>query len=345
MKRLGDVFKAFRDEFYEELLDKHPYDSKYHLEVDVWTHTMLVFNEARKSNNLNYAVAALLHDVGKQKAKFTDETGRTLFRGHEGISTYMAIDFLFRMKQLNLVDNPLSILYMINYHGMFWQKSEKQLKKLFLNENDYPVYNDVYEFSKFDQAGNISFEFNRENKEKLLLGNLTKNNLKEYDGNKPNCYLLIGIPNSGKSTHTKKYLKDKPVLSRDDLLMEYGKRYGKDLTYSEIWNKLTDTEQKDIDRLLDKRASELKRSDDDFVIDMTNVSWKSRVRHLNGLRNHNPIAVTFLTDYKEIMKRNKIREQEEGKNIPYHVLINMMRRFEMPLFGEGFTKLDFVVNS
>ena len=72
----------------------------YHAEGDVWTHTLLVVDEAAKLRNnipedlqLDYMVAALLHDVGKPST--TNANGQAL--GHEKAGVEPAKTFMARM--------------------------------------------------------------------------------------------------------------------------------------------------------------------------------------------------------------------------------------------------------
>ena len=103
----------------------------YHLEDNVWSHTMMVCQEAR-NDNIIVKLVALFHDIGKPKARdeipfnkpkpnyngearishFSDEQKiveneretKTIFRGHEGISAWMAIDPLKHLESLGVIN-------------------------------------------------------------------------------------------------------------------------------------------------------------------------------------------------------------------------------------------------
>jgi len=332
------IFKLFKENYEKGLkFATHP-NGTYHLEGDVWTHTMLVFNQARLNNaSKNIQIAALLHDIGKPLARQELENGKIVFRGHEGISTLMAIDFLMNLVYENVISwsDAFEIFYVINYHGIFWQKSDKQIKKYFINGH-YDLYEKLYEFSEYDAKGNISFKgFTHKEKEKYGHNKICNTELDN------NCYIMIGLPNSGKSTYIKENFKDLEVLSRDGILLEYGKEKGYGETYSEIWKNLTFEDQKEVDKILQQKFNRLKNSDKDFVIDMTNVSWKSRKKWLSQLKNHNAIAIVMMTSLDEILKRNKERAKIDGKFIPENVLIDFAKRFELPLYTEGFMKINY----
>jgi len=332
------IFKDFK-KTYETLLKSTSHQGDlYHLEGDVWTHTMLVFNQARLNNaSKNLQIAALLHDIGKPLAKNHLENGKIVFRGHEGISTLMSIDFLINLVYKDTVSflNAIEILYITNYHGIFWRKSDKQIKKYFVNGH-YDLYEKLYEFSSYDAKGNISFkDFQYKEKEKYGFNKICNTILDK------NCYIMIGLPGSGKSTYIKKNFKDLEVLSRDDILLEYGKKKGYGDTYTDIWKKLSSEDQKEINKILLQKFNKLKKSNKDFVIDMTNISWKSRRRWLSQLDDYNVKAVVMLSSLDEILKRNKERSEIDGKFIPENILIDFAKRFELPLYTEGFNRIYF----
>ena len=369
------LFKKIRNDHFDKLRSVILNNERYHLESDTWTHTCLVFSKAKDDFN---KIVSLLHDLGKPLAKEHID-GKDYYRGHEGISTFEALKYIDDIERILGKDKILDVLYTINYHGMLWQKSDRQIKHYFVNDID--KYNKIYDFSLYDQAGNIFFddEKNRKNKERLLEEDFNKksnrisNNVKtkEY---KNKCYFMIGLPLSGKSTYIKNNMKNLQVLSRDDILMEYvkekftcnscnGKGYiegwvGDNIdhsicptckgechpNYSDGWKLLSDEDQKEIDKRLREKFNELRNLDEDFVIDMTNLSWKARRRWLTQLKKHTPIAKTFLVDFETLLKRNERRYDEEGKIIPESVLYNMAKRLELPLSSE-FNEIEIITNN
>jgi predicted kinase len=337
---MNDIFKEFRNRFYDYLKScDHPFsdESVYHMEGDIWTHTMLVFNQARLATDSKIMkITALLHDLGKPLAKFNKD-GKVRFSGHENISVLLSIGFLLDLFKINYISKSdlLNILYLINYHGILWQKSEKQIKEYF----DKHLFSLIKEFSTYDTNGNLFLEKTETNNIEI-----EKDNFIEYDENKPNCVIMVGIPNSGKSSYNLQ--NNYKVLSRDDILVEYGMDKYKMKKYSDIWAKLSDDDQKEIDRILQKKFRTHIQNQENFVIDMTNMNIKSRKKWIHNLKNkYNIFAKVFLTDFNIIKKRNNQRFEEEGKLIPETVLINMAKRLELPLFKEGFCKIDIILNN
>jgi len=364
---MEQLFKKIREDHFDKLRNVILNNEKYHLESDTWTHTCLVFSKAEDDFN---KVVGLLHDLGKPLAKEHIDD-KDYYKGHECISTFEALKYINDIERILGKDKILDVLYTINYHGMLWQKSEKQIKHYF--SNDIDKYNKIYDFSLYDQAGNIFFdnEKNRKNKEKLSKEDFNDVKIKEH---KNKCYFMIGLPLSGKSTYIKNNMKDLQILSRDDILTDYlkenfvcktcnGKGYIKGWTgdsidhsicpvcngnghpnYSDGWKLLSNEDQKEIDMRLLKKFNELRNLDEDFVIDMTNLSWKARRKWLTQLKKHTPIAKTFLTDIEELLFRNNYRNEVEGKFIPESVLYNMAKRLELPLSSE-FDEIEIILNN
>ena len=337
-----EIFKQFRNKYYDCLTNcNHPYsdENMYHLEGSVWAHTLLVFNSARLADaSKTMQITALLHDVGKPLAEHK-KNDRTYFTNHEHLSVVLSINFLLKLFELNKINiqELIDILYLIDYHGILWQKSEKQIKTYFDNK----LVKMVKEFSVYDNKGNLFSDYSRKNEVDV---EYVEDYFIDYDDNRPECIILVGVPNSGKSSYIfdKKYKK----LSRDDILVEYGKDKYNIEKYSDIWKKLTDDDQKEIDKLLQNKYKEYVKNKENFIVDMTNLSIKSRRKWMHNLKNaYNIKTKVLLTDKKLIKKRNLERSKNEGKEIPYEVLINMAKNLELPLYKEGFCEINIVLNN
>ena len=78
-----------------DVLDSVPQQSPWH-HKNVFGHTMDVVNAAPPRLDVRWAT--LLHDIGKEKARVRDETGRDRFIGHDKISAELAEPILRRLK-------------------------------------------------------------------------------------------------------------------------------------------------------------------------------------------------------------------------------------------------------
>jgi len=152
-----------------------------------------------------------------------------------------------------------------------------------------------------------------------------------------NCYQLIGVPGSGKSTWIKNqpWAKDCVIVSTDNFVDAYAKEVGS--TYSEVFESYMPTAVK----LMADQVVRARNEGKDIIWDQTSVNVKSRRRKFNMLPNYEHIAVVFETPTMHVlMKRLASRP---GKNIPWSVMQSMIHSMELPTLSEGFAEIRTVV--
>jgi predicted kinase len=149
----------------------------------------------------------------------------------------------------------------------------------------------------------------------------------------PKMYMLIGVPAAGKSTWIKnqEWMKDMPVLSTDNFVEEEAKRQGK--TYSEVF----DAYMPIAVRLMTNQALVCQANNLDVIWDQTSTTIRSRERKFKLLPNYEVIAVVFKTPEKE--EHDRRLASRPGKNIPAHVMKNMIENYEPPTEAEGFKEI------
>ena len=153
---------------------------------------------------------------------------------------------------------------------------------------------------------------------------------------KSQLILLVGPPLSGKDTHLRNQdYSDFTIISRDDILMSLHSNND----YSEAFNKV---DQKEVDRLLIQKIQDCIDNKKNVIINMTNLSKKSRNRHLCKFPNsdYDKIAIVFpklnLCDY---INRNDNRKKEENKFIPVGVIQSMIDNWQDVTQDEGFDSI------
>jgi len=337
--------------------------NSYHMEGSVWTHTMMVFKEAitRYPGYPLLHIAVLLHDIGKAYVRevVEDEVKgtRVRFFGHEGVSTYKAADILnskaFEVLELTEREKSL-ILSTIAIHGDYFDSfhSEKGINKM-LNKFSGAFYEELFDMVRMhlicDHNGRISFEDH--NSREIENFNVRFGPGREAFGytkeGKPLLVVLVGPPCSGKSTHIKNNFSNYTIISRDNTLMEYGLASHPDLTYSELFKTLQTEDHENVDKLVTEKFMLATKNRENIVIDMTNMSPKSRRKWSQGTSNivgkeYYKQAIVFFTGYEELLKRNTIRYGQEGKNIPEGVLLNMCKNFKLPMHDE-YDNIEFVL--
>lgn len=154
----------------------------------------------------------------------------------------------------------------------------------------------------------------------------------------PYILILIGPPLSGKSFFYRKFISEVDnnvvLISRDEILMEvYGSR-----NYDDAFKNVN---QKDVDRLLHKRLFDANKEKKNVIIDMTHMASKRRRQNLDYFTDdYYKLGVIFpiLSD-EEYIKRNTKRMEEENKNLPMHIVNNMISSYQSVRPEEGFNKV------
>jgi len=339
----------------------------YHLEDSVQSHTMMACKIADilQVGKMN-KIAILLHDIGKpfsrekiQKGesepnynetarveKETDKEERVHFRGHEGVSTIMAIEPLNELENIGVINSREKgiILKTISLHGELFnnikdQKEHKPKKivNMFEGLSDYETFITQV---KCDSMG----RFSTDNKDNSILGDKIYNQEtylkykeeREIPDKDREIVIFIGLPGSGKSTLIDKEYSRHVRISRDDILMEYCDLNGIEGTYNERFKILTKEDHSEIDKLLLIEFNKARKSDKNIVIDMTNLSRKSRRKWLD--KKFRIKYVLLLPTLKLLEERNSKRE---GKNIPISLIKNMSKRFSYPIDSEFDTMIVY----
>lgn len=345
-----DLVKTMKD------AQHHYSDEKlnaYHLEGDVFTHTMMVCLQA-----VNYAPdndyvrwSTLLHDIGKPDARFVnDEKQKTMFYGHEGLSAFMAIDIL-NATDIS-VEDKIMIFKIIALHGDLFRfmkpcgTVKDEILEIFAGEKDL-LHNLVYQVradstGRFWDGGTVTddVKYDLPKHFKPIIKRL-KNGIKiKNDFEKPMLTVLVGPPASGKSTYLAN-MKDKAtVISRDNLVMEMAENLGGN--YNDAFKAINEDKEllKVVSDSFNEKVQTAKKEGGDLTIDMTSMSKKGRRKWVNEFSKYNKRAIVFLTGFEELKRRNTIRSQT-GKHIPEHVLKDMCQRFSLPMYSEGFDDIMF----
>lgn len=337
----------------------HHYDAQtlnpYHVEGSVWTHSMMVCLMANHIAPENHHVrwSSLLHDIGKPAARQVNDTNkRASFYGHEGLSSYMAIDILNRVEMP--VYDKILITQIIATHGDLFHyiNIDGSIKNdIFANfkGNRQLLENLVYQVAadsqgRFWSAGHVT----NLNKDlplqfKPIIDKLTYDVVPMKNTGAPKLTILVGPPCSGKSSYLAKHFAETQIISRDDLVQAFGIARG--MNYSEAFRFLMDNKtvcKDEIDNVLNAQALEARNRNASVVIDMTSMSKKSRRKWINEFSKYDKSAIVFLTGLEELNRRNKIRATATGKNIPPHVLQDMCLKYSMPTYAEGFNSIEFI---
>jgi predicted kinase len=153
---------------------------------------------------------------------------------------------------------------------------------------------------------------------------------------KQKVIFLIGPPLSGKDTYIKNNnFENHEIISRDDIMMSLHNNSDYDQAFKSVNQKL-------VDKLFNEKIFTAINNGKNVVINMTNLSVKSRHRNLCKFsqETYERVAIVFprltIDEYKS---RNKKRKEEVNKFIPIEVINDMLLRWEKVTLDEGFNTI------
>lgn len=345
--------KSMQQTSHNELSIDPPMLSDWHLEGDIWTHTMMVLSETARAAQIKNGtkpllLAALLHDIGKVFTRdVRTDKGKVTFYGHPGISTFLASGMLEDIDPFLTERETIQTLRLINYHQILFdvtnKTSDKALSKLadkFASYEDYSLPKHIQRLRIADSTGRIGFHNSPIPQDKLE--ELNEITFKKYTENKykdvetspgRKAVILVGLPGSGKSTYAKNNLEKYTLISRDAQV----EHLGNGLPYNEAFKTV---DQNKVDALYQNIFSAAVGKGQNVVIDKTNLTYKSRMKSISQLKSngYNIEIIVFMPLMSTIYHRNINRE---NKQIPQKIIRRMMTTFEMPFHTEGTIKYLF----
>ena len=151
----------------------------------------------------------------------------------------------------------------------------------------------------------------------------------------PTCYILVGVPASGKST----WIKSAPldwsntvVASTDNYVEQEATKQGK--TYSEVFHDV----MPDAVSYMAKQVVDAIKVKADIVWDQTSTTVATRAKKLRMLPpEYKTVAVVFPTPEKAELARRLC--SRVGKNIPNEVMRKMISWWQDPTEDEGFDEI------
>lgn len=309
----------------------------YHIEGDVWTHTMMVCKQAE---NAPYTVklAALLHDIGKPDTRAVNsKNGRVGFFNHDAVSAFKALEILKR-EELGLTENEIAHIFnVIALHTQIYKLSREQLRAI----GNKDLVASLIDLGRVDHAGRFHTAGEAEIPKFLDIFPIPESGVSSTKrmAQEKEVVILCGLPASGKSTWVRNNSsKDDFHVSRDACLMrEAVAKFGDiHIPYNEAFRKV---KQNKVNDRLEKKFKEAKEYDR-VIVDMTHMSKKSRKRSLSHFGpEYKKKCVVFLTDLPTLLLRNSKRD---GKVIDERVIERMMRSFYPPSFEE-FDEIEYII--
>jgi putative nucleotidyltransferase with HDIG domain len=153
-KKFKDIYNALPSDLKKRVYNLKNYDQRRdaHPEGNVLKHTIAVTNRALKTGDIDFALSALFHDIGKDEtAGIHPKKGHITHYGHEHVSAKLVKKYGRWIKSMG--GNVLDIYWIVKQHmrmkvfdKMKWTKQEKMKK--------FRAFGKLKKFSKdFDKGG------------------------------------------------------------------------------------------------------------------------------------------------------------------------------------------------
>ena len=135
-KKFKDIYNALPSDLKKRVYNLKNYDQRRdkHPEGNVLKHTIAVTNRALKTGDIDFALSALFHDIGKDStAKLHPKKGFWTHYGHEKVSAKLVLKYQKWIKSMG--GNVADIYYIVKQHmrmkvfdKMKWTKQDKLSK-------------------------------------------------------------------------------------------------------------------------------------------------------------------------------------------------------------------------
>lgn len=334
----------------------HEEQSPYHSEGDIYTHTLMVYNNIEDENDIELELAALLHDIGKPYTQV--DKGRNSqysFTYHENISVFLSIDILKKFEQdFGIELNKEKILYAIGHHQMLHKIGNfvnneftiTEEERIFLNKvfgDKKDIFDFMVKLGKADSLGRISNDrVNSKKRYEFFESRFLLYSYYKKDTKKPTAYILSGLPTAGKTEFSLNKIKENPdiiYLSIDNIMKELFSKGFED--YNMYYSKENSEKARDI---LFERLKESVKNRKDIIVDNTNLDPLIRNRNASIIPDKYYVkeSISFLIGETDLKHRNEKR-RKEGKYINESNLWNMAKRFELPT-TEVFHSVQLKIN-
>ena len=129
---------------FGQRIDKHP-------EGNVLKHTIMVVNRSIKDDDIDIAIAAMFHDIGKDEtAGIHPKKGHITHFGHEKVSATLAKKYRNWIESVG--GNAANVFYIVKNHMKYKQLDNMTMKKV-AKLKAFRAFDKLGKFSKHDRGG------------------------------------------------------------------------------------------------------------------------------------------------------------------------------------------------
>ena len=159
---------------------------------------------------------------------------------------------------------------------------------------------------------------------------------------KPTCYVMVGLPASGKSTRVQQMCRMDPdafVYSTDRFIEDAAACFG--VTYDKAFEDNIKTATKVMNEMLDSAIADKQN----VIWDQTNLSQKKRSKIINRMKQagYSVECECFLPPetVDDISEWNRRLHSRPGKTIDEGIIANMVKTYTIPTIEEGFDSVVY----
>jgi len=157
------------------------------------------------------------------------------------------------------------------------------------------------------------------------------------------CYVMVGVPASGKSTFVKNFISADPdsffVYSTDQFIEDAATHFNS--TYNEMFESNIKGATASMNKLLEEAIADKRQY---IVWDQTNLGIKKRKTIIDKMKSmgYSVKCVSFIPPetQDELAEWNRRLESRPGKTIPVRFLNRMMTDYYRPELSEGFDDIE-----
>lgn len=320
----------------------------YHLEGDVWSHTMMMYrdylnllNDDLKNNRIaeQLAIAILCHDIGKIYNRMVPkgQYGKIANHGHSYSSVQPATDFMTHLRKKGLFDYDMyPVLNVISNHMNYF---DKNIDPNLLSNGNINIFNLGYLLHHIDirNGFNQSMDFLNYFRIEYVVKNRLHDIEINYNYTEPDIYIFCGCPGSGKDYVAENIYKCK-VFSYDDIRVDlYKEKFDTaDKSEAEIYDiawKWCNSAGVDLNKHLKKQIEANLKEDPKcrIAISNTNLTGQARLKLAHLFKDYTLEYVYVYADSKTMMKRNKSRS---SKNLDDMVMNRFMYSQQVPSLAD-----------
>ena len=132
-----------------------PQSPKWHPEGDVGIHLRLVYDRAREFGDLNLALAAFFHDLGKVDTTFLNNKGTYSAVGHERVSARLVKKYERWISELGADTNEVYEIVKEHMRIKLFSEMRKPKQELL---KAHPYFDKLNQFTKFDSMKSLTDE-------------------------------------------------------------------------------------------------------------------------------------------------------------------------------------------